>query len=157
MMWMDASVHFKKSDLDPLFTQAKKLDVLMWMPGGSLAAHTHKDTFNFLDEAPCLYRSSEFHAGLILLHGGSDIVKKYIVDPWVKCALIENCMKTKHNETKLLKCPSSSAFHSCHRFDQAVLSILVYRLYHDSYRNHNIALSYFRLCWDLSCPKISIT
>lgn len=148
VMWMDASVQLTKSNMDPLFMQAKKYGVMMWHNGFSLPAHTHLDTFNFLEEPPCLYKGlKEWHAGLILFHTGHEIVKKYILDPWVKCALIEDCMKTKNDEMVIIKCPPNNDFHGCHRFDQAVLSILIFRLYHDTFRNHDISMSYFRLVY----------
>ena len=139
MMWMDASIQFKTSRLNELFSQAKHYGVLLKRNVHSLPAHVNRDTFTFLDEQPCLYKDfAEFESGLILINTGASIVNNYIIDPWVKCALIESCMKTKHNEMDIIKCPSHTKFHVCHRFDQAVLSILIYRLFHDSYENHNI-------------------
>ena len=154
VMWMDASIQFKKSDLDRLFIQAKQQGVMMWHNVWSLPAHIHQDTFNFLQETPCLYKGfTEYHAGLILFHSGHETVKNYILDPWVKCALIEDCLKTKHDEKTILKCPNHKDFHACHRFDQAVLSLLIFRLFHDSYKDHNIASSYFRICYGSKCAK----
>ena len=154
VMWMDASIQFKKSDLDRLFIQAKQQGVMMWHNVWSLPAHIHQDTFNFLQETPCLYKGfTEYHAGLILFHSGHETVKNYILDPWVKCALIEDCLKTKHDEETILKCPNHKEFHACHRFDQAVLSLLIFRLFHDSYKDHNIASSYFRICYGSKCAK----
>ena len=155
MMWMDASIQFKTSRLDDLFSRAKQNGVLMYHNVWSLPAHVHRDTFTFLTEPPCLYKNfTEFHAGLILINTANSIVKNYIIDPWVKCALIENCMKTKHNEMEIIKCASHTKFHVCHRFDQAVLSILIYRLYHGSYKNHDINIGrYFKLCYNQSCKR----
>ena len=152
VMWMDASIQFTGSNLDPVFLQAKQHGVMMWHNVWSLPAHIHQDTFNFLEETPCLYKDfTEYHAGLMLFHSGNKIVKNYILDPWVKCALIEDCMMTKHDELELLECPNHTTFHACHRFDQAILSLLIFRLYHDSYNNHNIDGSYFKICYDLDC------
>ena len=155
MMWMDASIQFKTSRLDELFDQAKQYGVLMYHNVWSLPAHVNRDTFTFLGEPPCLYKNfTEYHAGLILVNTGKSVIKNHIINPWVKCALIESCMKTKHNEMDIIQCPSHTKFHVCHRFDQAVLSILIYRLFHDSYENHNIDFGrYFRICYDQSCPR----
>ena len=152
-MWMDASIQFKTPKLDELFIQAKQYGVLMYHNVWSLPAHVNRDTFTFLDEPPCLYKNfTEYHAGLILVHIGNSVVRNYIIDPWAKCALIEDCMKTKNNERDIINCPSHTEFHACHRFDQAVLSILIFRLFHGSYRNHDInAGNYFEICYDQSC------
>lgn len=156
VMWMDASIQFQKSDLDQLFMQAKQYGIMMYHNVWTFPAHVHQDTFNFLQEPPCLYQNfTEYHAGLILLHRGHNTVKNYVIDPWVKCALIEECMKTKHEEKDLLRCQSHKIFHSCHRFDQAVVSLLIFRLFHDSFKNHAIDHKYFRICYDQSCRKKS--
>lgn len=124
VMWMDASIQFTGSNLDPLFIQAKQHGVMMWHNVWSLPAHIHQDTFNFLEETP--YKDfTEYHAGLVLFHNSHKIVKNYILDPWVKCALIEECMMTKHDELELLECPNHTTFHVCHSFDQAILSLLI--------------------------------
>ena len=155
VMWMDASVQFKTSKLNELFAQAKQYGVLMHHNQFSLPAHVHRDTFTFLEESPCLFKDfTEYEAGLILIHSGHSVVKNYIIDPWVKCAVIEDCMKTKNNEMEIINCPSHTTFHMCHRFDQAVLSILIFRLFHRSYRNHNIdKWRYFKICYKQSCRK----
>ena len=152
VMWMDASIRLKTAELDPLFKQAKQQGVMMYHNVWSLPAHIHEDTFKFLEESPCLYKNfTEYHAGLILIHSGNSVVNNYIIEPWVKCALIEECMKTKHDEMKILKCPSHTKFHSCHRFDQAILSLLIFRLFHNSFKDHGIAHSYFDICYDQTC------
>ena len=109
-----------------------------------IPAYTHEDTFQFLQEPPCLYRNlTQFQSGLLLIHSDNKLTNDYIVTPWVKCALIEECMKTKNQiGPTLLNCQSSVIYHSCHRYDQAVLSLLIYRLFPETHLDHWIADKY---------------
>ena len=144
VFWMDTCVRFTTSDLDPLFIQAKQLGVMSRHDVHLLPSHIHEDTFLFLHEPPCLYRNlTEFQGGMLLFHSGNKLVYDYILTPWLKCALIEECMKTKHpTDEKLLYCRSHKIYHSCHRYDQAVLSLLLYRMFQNSYMNFHIDLKY---------------
>lgn len=144
VMWMDTSVRFKTSELDSLFIQAKQQGVMSKHDIHLLPSHVHEDTFKFLQEPPCLYRNlSEFQGGLLLFHSDNKVTYNYIFTPWVKCALIEECMKTKHpTGGRLLYCKSHTKYHSCHRYDQAVLSLLLYRMFPDSYMSHHIDTKY---------------
>ena len=103
---MDTSTRFKTYRLDPLFLKAKQLGVMPRRDKHSLASHTHEDESNFLQEPPFLHKNlPEIQAGLVVFYSDNKIVYDNIFTPWVKCALIEDCMKTK-NPTggKLLYC-----------------------------------------------------
>ena len=140
VLWLDTSVIFGTSDLDPLFIQAKEQGVMSPHDNHLLAAHTHEDTFRFLQEPPCLYRNyGEFSGRLLIFHSENALVNDYVIQPWVKCALIEDCMKTKHKTGgNLLYCQSHKIYHICHRYDQSILSLLMYRLFPESYMDHHI-------------------
>ena len=97
MLWMDTSTRFKTYRLDPLFLKAKQLGVMARRAKNLLASRTHEDTSNFLQEPPCLYKNLPvIQSGLVFFHSGNKIAYDNIFTPWVKCALIEECMKTKH-------------------------------------------------------------
>lgn len=147
VMWMDTSVRFETSDLDPLFINAKKEGVMSRHDVHLLPAHLHEETFIFLQEPPCLYRNlTEFQAAMLLFHSDHKLIYDYIFTPWLKCALIEKCMKTrKPTGGKLLYCKSNKVYHSCHRYDQAVLSLLLFRLFPNSYMSHIIEEGYINL------------
>ena len=144
-MWMDTSVRFKTNKLDSLFIKAKKEGILSSLNENSIAAHTMPETFQFLQEEPCLFRNyEEFTATFLLIHS-DHVAYDYLVVPWVSCALIEDCMKTKRNSFWIQICSDPLTYHNCHRFDQSVLAILMYRLFHRSYLNHTIDGSYYGL------------
>lgn len=152
VMWMDSSIRFLTPDLDSLFAQAKKHGILAFHDVHLLPSHVHEDMFDFLQETPCLYRNfGEFSASLMLVHSDHQIAEEYIIRPWASCALVEHCIETKYPVSRLINCQSHKHYHSCHRYDQALLSILLYRLFHDSYSDHAIGQAYFRWCRSNNC------
>ena len=145
VMWMDTSTRFRTSYLDDLFRQAKQEGAMASLDKHSVASHTHQDTFRFLQETPCLFKDlGEFQGGLVLLHTSHVTVYEYLLQPWVSCALIEDCMKTRKYTWWIIDCMQHKHYHECHRSDMSVLSILMYRLFHYSYRDHAISKRYFR-------------
>ena len=140
VVWIDTSIVFRTAELDDLFTKAREQGVMARHDHYSLAAHTNEQTFIFLQEPPCLFRHfSEFITVLKIFHSANKLIYDYIFQPWLKCALIEDSMKTKHQTGgRLLYCKSHKVYHSCHRYDQTILSILLYRLFPTSYMDHHI-------------------
>lgn len=144
VLWMDTSIRFKTPNLDAVFVEAKRRAVLSNNDEMSLAAHMHEDKFRFLKEPPCLYRdATEFQATILLFHSDWIIINDYVITPWVSCALIEDCMKTKNDVKKIINCESHTRYHDCHRFDQAILGLLLHRLFHDSYMDFHLDRKYF--------------
>ena len=143
VMWIDSSIRFQSFNLDPLFIKAKQNGLLSrYDSTGSypLVAHIHEDTFLFLKEPPCLYQNFfDWQGGLILIHSDVKLVYEYIFQTWVKCALVEECMKTKHDTGgAMLYCKSASVYHTCHRYDQALLGLFLYRLFPESFRDFHL-------------------
>ena len=149
VMWMDSSVRFTTGNLQPLFDKAISTGIVQHFRNRSSGLyHTHQDTFQFLNEAPCLYNTPELPASFILLYA-KDYILDGIINPWTKCALIEACMWTTRPISEVLKCEQNPNVtnHQCHRFDQSVLGILVKRLFHDEIDKHLVPecrYAYFR-------------
>ena len=141
VIWMDASVRFLTSDLNSVFSKAKKLGVQAAEGYAPIAHRTSKNTFEYLNEDPCTFRDlNEFEATMIFVYA-DDFVTKNFLQPWVSCALSEGCLVPSNNVVAYLSCPSSEykqAYHACHRFDQSVMSLLVTRLYHDNVDEHRL-------------------
>ena len=142
-MWIDSSARFETSYLDPLFIKAKQNGLLSRYDTGlsnPIVAHIHEDTFLFLKEPPCLYRNYfDWQGGLILVHSGVKLVYEYIFQTWVKCALVEECMKTRHDTGgAMLHCKSTTIYHTCHRYDQATLGLFLYRLFPESFHDFHL-------------------
>ena len=152
ILWMDSSIQIQTSDLNYLFRKAKEKGVMAKYNHFLLASHTIEDTFKFLQETPCVFRDShEFSTSLVLFHSGNDIIRNYLIKPWVACALIEDCQRTHHDELKLFPCKSHVHYHACHRYDQSVFSLLLYRIFSKNYKDFDIGSSVAKWCRENEC------
>ena len=153
-MWLDSSVRFTTGNLQPMFNKALSSGIVLNLRkkpkrSPSIRLQTHQDTFNFLNEPPCLYEKElMIEAGLIALYPDNTIYEG-ILNPWTKCALIEECVWTTRPMKEILKCWRNETLqtHRCHRYDQSVLNILMKRLFHkeiDRYLVKECDYAYFR-------------
>ena len=148
VMWIDTSIRFETSNLDHLFIRAKRHGLLSRQEEYPLVAHLREDTFLFLQEPPCLYKDyDDMQGALIIVHGEHELIYKYIIQTWIKCALVEECMKTKQDIGRnMLYCKTHTAYHSCHRYDQATLGLFLHRLFPDSFDDyHQDNTNYYHL------------
>ncbi|KAK3599734.1 hypothetical protein CHS0354_037206 [Potamilus streckersoni] len=145
VMWMDASVRFTTNNITWLFDLVRNVGVMALGGDVPIASRTSLQTFSFLGEEPCLFKDkNEFEATFIVIYP-SLLVEEYFMKPWVSCALIEGCM-VPSSWFQLLHCDNGKLYHNCHRFDQSVLSILLYRLYHQNLSQHYMHHTFFQIC-----------
>ncbi|XP_060568726.1 uncharacterized protein LOC132727312 [Ruditapes philippinarum] len=129
--WADSSVRYVTSDVDRALTYSKDNSILFFTYGVvfSVAQHTDIQTMEYLKEDRCKFRHfGEVEATFVLFH--FDDVTHTIVDTWAACAVNKNCIAPQGTNRKLSCRISNKSDGRCHRFDQAVLSILLRRLYH---------------------------
>lgn len=143
VFWMDASIRFLTDDLEATIGQARERGVLFTIGDGPVAMRTHPATFRYLKEEQCEFKSlNETYATFIIIYS-TRLVTKYILKPWVSCALVLGCMLPDTRPGNHINCGHHGwVYHDCHRFDQSVLSILLYRLYTDDFEKHKIQLRY---------------
>lgn len=148
VIWMDASVRFTTTQLDAPFEKVRELGVMAAEGFAPIATRTSPKTFSFLGEQPCTFKeTNEFEATFIMVYGNK-LVSEFFLKPWVSCALSFGCLIPDSNFGKYRHCGRSRepVYFDCHRFDQSVLSILLYRLYHKDILQHQMKHSFFRFC-----------
>ncbi|XP_045173066.1 uncharacterized protein LOC123534739 [Mercenaria mercenaria] len=148
VIWMDASVRFTTTDLDAHFERARNLGVMAAKGFAPIAMRTHPKTFLSLGEEACTFKATnEFEATFILIFGNK-FVSEFFLKPWVSCALSFGCVVPDYNTNRYINCDRSKeqVYFDCHRFDQSVLSILLYRLYHKNIMHHRMDHTFFRFC-----------
>ena len=52
----------------------------------------------------------------------------------------------KNSPGKYLGCHHDEYYHSCHRFNQSILSLLMTRLFHDNLKSHAMTHTFFQIC-----------
>ena len=129
IMWVDASVRFLYPDLESFYFNQNDVGIKLYPGGGSIARRTQLETFEYLGEKPCMFDVPELEATVIMLKR-SRFALKYIMRPWVSCALSSGCMIQPCSLIRIW-CPSGNHdMGCCHRFDQSVLGIILTRLFH---------------------------
>ncbi|XP_052081105.1 uncharacterized protein LOC127719121 [Mytilus californianus] len=134
VMWADTSVQFTgtKEAFDVYFQQAKQVGILVRKNDQSQTARTFyrtkAETFKYLNEISCMFDFKILRAGFVTIWKTS-FTWKYIIQPWLACALTEHCM-SHYDPGLVMYCnPQKAVLYHCHRFDQAVLSIILQRLF----------------------------
>ncbi|KAL3883569.1 hypothetical protein ACJMK2_029821 [Sinanodonta woodiana] len=129
VMWMDASVRFRMGDLDSLFQMAMKDGVKIISGGLGVGYRTDPGTLRFLGEDPCLFADkNEIQATFFLIYRTRFTIET-IMRPWVSCALTSGCMYFPGSQERI-SCVNQNGLGFCHRFDQSIMSIILWRLYH---------------------------
>ena len=124
---MDSSIRFTTGNLTTMFEMAVTSGLVFLGPNsGRISRFTHSQTFDILREPKCLFRTRMFPATVLAVFA-KDYILEGIVKPWVKCALIQRCLKTTEPYPILVNCANPI----CHRYDQSVINILIQRLFHD--------------------------
>lgn len=143
---MDTSLRFNTKKITLVIDSAKTNTVLAAEGDGSVAIRTHQNMFAFLKEDPYTFKSlKEFQAGFIVYYG-NDFGEHYFMRPWISCALTFGCMVPDNTPAKYLKCPNVKKFHACHRFEQSMMSILLYRLFYKEIDKHVLKPEVYTFC-----------
>ena len=133
--WLDSSVRFVTPKIDTALNYAIDNSVLFTVTTSSvedfnMARQTDTRTFHFLGEDVCKYRPyGEIWATAVLFH--FDDVTRHIVKAWAICALNSDCIAPPGVLNKLHCDVNNKCDGRCHRFDQSVLGIILYRLFHE--------------------------
>ena len=137
IIWLDASTRFIGQGMPYLMGKTKVDRVVVSSTHQMLTKNTLKDTFDVLKEEPCVFRYAKMFNGYFIgIYAGAYEIQ-YLLKPFVSCALFPRCMVPSSNVSTYLKCEQQNYF-KCHRFDQSVMSILMYRLYHIHISSHVI-------------------
>ncbi|KAL3883555.1 hypothetical protein ACJMK2_029808 [Sinanodonta woodiana] len=129
VMWIDASIRFLTGDLDSLFEMAMKDGVKIIAGSLGVGHRTDPTIFKFLREDPCLYADKiEMQATFFLIYRTCFVIDT-IMRPWVSCALTSGCMYFPGSQDRL-SCVNEKGLGFCHRFDQSIMSIILWRLFH---------------------------
>ena len=132
VIWADTSIRFRNSFFQLL--DKARFTGLMFNGLGDwdTFANTQPSTFKFINEEPCLFTRPMVQGGFGIYYR-NPFVLKYILRPWVSCALSLGCMAldtVKDNYKYLHSCSDLSKWvFRCYRFDQSFLSILLVRIF----------------------------
>ncbi|XP_052244641.1 uncharacterized protein LOC127853881 [Dreissena polymorpha] len=136
VVWMDSSIRFTQTNISELFEDANRLGLICTGGDGRVASRTLPGTFKYFNMEPCAYRSlPEIQAGFGIFKR-TEFVVNNIIKPWVGCGLTLGCMMPDGLPDDHLPCEYRNVYGECHRYDQSVLSILLYRAYGTRIEQH---------------------
>ncbi|KAH3858140.1 hypothetical protein DPMN_100760 [Dreissena polymorpha] len=125
---MDASIRFKTSNISQLIEDARRLDLVCTLCGPSVAFRTLPKTFSYFDEQPCAFIRLGEIGGFFYILRSTPFIMENVVKPLVACALLLDCMVPSDGPPlKYLAGGEDLVYGNCHRFDQSVLAIVLYR------------------------------
>ena len=144
VIWIDSSIRFTTGNLTSMFEMTLSSGVtLLKLSSNNIGRHTHPQMFETLNEPRCLHRKYwEYPSSAVALFS-KDYIIEGVMKPWVKCALVERCMKTTLPFESIINCGNPV----CHRFDQSALNILITRLFHRDMKRHLVFECEFWFVW----------
>uniref|UniRef100_A0AC34F5E2 Uncharacterized protein n=1 Tax=Panagrolaimus sp. ES5 TaxID=591445 RepID=A0AC34F5E2_9BILA len=131
VIWFDASIIFKSNANETIMEIVQKMDTKFSKcgirdfgeSGHSILFATHPKMLQYFNMSEETAKNNIMIAGglFIISRKGSNILQK-----WNKCALEKECMAPEGSELYCTcgECRTKNIYGNCHRFDQAVLSIL---------------------------------
>ena len=146
VLWMDASIRFNgdPTQLHLLIQTVKERGVQIGRSGSFSAFRTYREMYHYFGDEPCAYLGLGQAKATIGGYGNEPFVKRVILEPWVACALHEECMCPRNN--KSAGCAESKKmaqrahenngpiiYGLCHRFDQSAISLILHKLYQAKY------------------------
>ena len=158
VIWMDASIRYTTQNIDGIIHRAKLQGVIAKLTlHNTIVNHTLKPTFEMLKTDPWFYKGRTMFCSCFVVLRATPYIVKYILRPWVSCALTFGCMVPTERAIESRHCLKLPAkYFGCHRFDQSVFSILIHKLYgkNENALRHGLKYGYFIVC--RSCRLIGV-
>ena len=98
----------------------------------SLGEEINPKTLEALGEVQCAFKGvHKFSTSILLIYeDNSGFISRYIMRPWVSCALTKGCMSPEDSPEM---CSETSE--QCYNGAQLVLSVILHRLYNNNFRD----------------------
>lgn len=142
VMWLDTSIRLLNTD--PYFLRAKCIGIQMLGGEGSIAVRTQHRLFYHFKEDECMFNYPEIQTGVVIV-SRTYFILKYIMRPWVACALEYGCMDFP-NSKRFLNCSTKWTLSNCHRFEQSTLGIITTRLFNNRRHQFILGEDFSRIC-----------
>ena len=129
VFYIDSSIRFTAPYNDEHYHQARRMGGFLFNHFGkrssSTFTETHPDIYDYLpSNTTSLQTMINKAAGVILVYRTEKICRDVIL-PWVMCLLNEGCAQPMGIIYQNCKVTQRDVF-SCHRFDQAVINLLIH-------------------------------
>ncbi|XP_076472223.1 uncharacterized protein LOC143301722 [Babylonia areolata] len=127
LIWADAGRYLQSSNLTSVLSQARKVGLVAWTIEDPTSAITHPKMFHFFKTRQELYY---FHRAVesshLVLFESPTIIEKIML-PWVKCALLEDCINPTGAQNvgcNFMRKPLFK-YSGCHYYDMSALNVIL--------------------------------
>ncbi|KAK7482500.1 hypothetical protein BaRGS_00026211 [Batillaria attramentaria] len=127
VIWADSAEYFQSGNLTRTLEQAKSVGLVAWTIEDPTSAITHPKMFDFFKTKQDLYY---FHRAIETSHMvvyNTPRVKTQIMLPWVKCALLEECINPTGAQNvgcNFIRKPLF-LYSGCHYYDMSALNTIL--------------------------------
>ncbi|KAK7094018.1 uncharacterized protein [Littorina saxatilis] len=127
VVWADSAEYFQRGNITAALKQARSVGLAAWTIEDPTSAITHPKMFEFFKTKKELFY---FHRAVESSHiiiSETDLVKKKIMLPWVKCALLEECINPTGAQNvgcNFVRKPRFK-YSGCHYYDMSALNVIL--------------------------------
>jgi len=127
VVWADNGYYFTSGNLSLSVGRAKESGIQGWRIKDPTSSFTHQKMFEFFKMEPKdFYFQHPIEASHLVMYNSEHLVKTIML-PWVKCALLEECVNPlgAQNTGCLYNRRPYYLYQGCHRYDMSALNVLL--------------------------------
>ncbi|KAK3104696.1 hypothetical protein FSP39_007971 [Pinctada imbricata] len=139
VIWAEPSEYFIHGHVTQLLKQAQKVGIVGWTIKDPVSSITYDKMFKFFKVNVEEYYFLESVKTSHLILYNTEKLHKDVMLPWVRCALIENCISPVGCQNSVCDYNRKPLYiyAGCHKYDMSALNVILGKVFdymHDSYK-----------------------
>lgn len=127
LIWSSPQEYFLTKEVSTVISKAREAGLAAWTIQDTTSSITYPKMFTYFEEKPEHYY---FHRAIKTSHlvlFNTDFVKSNIMLPWVKCALVEECISPvgSQNTGYCYQPKPRYLYTGCHHYEQSALNVIL--------------------------------
>ncbi|XP_045163077.1 uncharacterized protein LOC123527578 [Mercenaria mercenaria] len=137
VIWSNPHEYFLTKEISTVISIAKEAGIAAWTIKDTTSSITYPKMFTYFEEKPEHYY---FHRAIKTSHlivYNTDFVQSNIMLPWIKCALVEECISPtgSQNSGYCYQPKPRYLYTGCHHYEQSALNVILGKAF--SYDNND--------------------
>ncbi|XP_076451649.1 uncharacterized protein LOC143287502 [Babylonia areolata] len=127
VIWVDSTDYFRTGDISSAVEQAEGVGLVGWTIEHPTSAISHPKMFHYFNTRQDRYYFHRAVESSHLVVVDSPVVREKIMLPWVKCALLEDCISptgAQNTGCNFMRKPHFK-YSGCHFYDMSALNIIL--------------------------------
>ncbi|XP_052285948.1 uncharacterized protein LOC127881840 [Dreissena polymorpha] len=128
IIWSNPKEYFITKDISGVVAKARETGIAAWTIKDATSSITYFKMFTYFDVTPEQYY---FHRAIKTSHlvvFNTEFIKKDVMLPWVKCALVEECISPTGSQNSGGYCIERKPrylYSGCHNYEQSALNLIL--------------------------------